>query len=258
MREWKIPKSSFYYRAKVKDDNLITKQILEVMEENPYYGHRRIAIALGANKKRVSRIMQKYEIKCKMKKKTKKYSTEVSDKNYAPNLIKSQTPLKEDDIWVTDYTCFSIGGKLTYLSTVLDTFTRQVKGWRVDTSRNNNLILSTITEGIKKSTPSILHSDQGVEYTSLMYQHFLDHYGIKLSMSKKGSPWENGYQESFYSRLKEEIEASVTSSLSVEEAREIINEWIDYYNNKRIHSALKMSPFDFSKKQVLLSNFRGT
>jgi putative transposase len=253
---WRIPKSSFYYKAKVKDDSSLVERIKDVMKHNPCYGHRRIAIALKMNKKKIKRVMKECNLKCKIHTKKRKYYPVLKDSEFAPNLIKFTTASVEDEVWVTDNTYFNLGGKQVYLSTVLDTFTRQIKSWEVGSKRDSQLAIDTLLKA--SSLPKILHSDQGVEYTSSRYINCLKSHNIQLSMSKKGSPWENGYQESFYSRLKEEIEDRVINSLSVHEVKGVITEWIKYYNTERIHSALKMSPLEFSRKVSSLSKNWGT
>src|SRR3990167_1323164 len=91
---------------------------------------------------------------------------------------------------------------------------------------------------------SLFHSDQGSEYVSGAYESLLAEYGTVPSHSRKGSPWQNGYQESFYNNFKLEL-GDVRRFVHAGELVEAIGQQISYYNNRRIHSVLKMPPTIF-------------
>lgn len=102
-------------------------------------------------------------------------------------------------------------------------------------------------EGI---APNIVHSDQGSEYRSQLYREILDSYGIEISMSPKASPWRNGFQESYYRGFKEDL-GNINQFSCPGELFEAIAHTVDYYDNSRIHSAIKAPPAEF----VASSNF---
>ena len=95
--------------------------------------------------------------------------------------------------------------------------------------------------------PVYLHSDQGSEYDSKIYEKYVLGQGIIISMSHKSSPWENAFQESFYSQFKVDL-GYVSRFETVEELIEEIYQTIYYYNNNRIHGSLKMAPVIFKQK----------
>jgi len=99
----------------------------------------------------------------------------------------------------------------------------------------------------KYGRPEILHSDQGSEYKSKIYASFAESLGIRLSMSKKASPWENGYQESFYSQFKVDL-GDQNRFKTLGELAVAIYLQIYYYNNQRIHTKLKMPPALFAER----------
>jgi putative transposase len=103
-----------------------------------------------------------------------------------------------------------------------------------------------VLDAMKKRNclPDYFHSDQGLEYQSYEHADFLEKLGVKVSMSKKGSPWQNPFQESFYSQFKFEL-GNFNSLENDGQLAEVVYRQIYYYNNKRIHSALKMSPGQF-------------
>ncbi|MFM7458151.1 MAG: integrase core domain-containing protein [bacterium] len=90
----------------------------------------------------------------------------------------------------------------------------------------------------------IVHSDQGSEYRSEKFTSVLKYHQISQSMSPKGCPWRNGFQESYYRGFKEDL-GDISCSSSVGEVVSRLRETIDYYNNERIHTALKASPNEF-------------
>jgi len=96
--------------------------------------------------------------------------------------------------------------------------------------------------------PQIVHSDQGVEYCSKDYQKLMSLLGVKISMSKKSSPWENGYQESFFNNFKTDLGLEFDRFNGIGELVEAIHQQINYYNQERIQTTLKMPPEKFKQQ----------
>jgi len=245
-----ISRNSLYYKPKLPAKDLFLKQQIEaVLLEHKSYGHRRIAIALGINKKRVLRAMKLFNIKAKKSKKRPRFKRNKFPKNSAKNLILDMSINQPNQVWVSDFTYLSYQNKFMYLATVLDAFTREVIAWNISSRHNKELITETLLNAInkRKKSPQIFHSDQGSEYKSDDLAKILQSSNIKASMSKKSSPWQNGRQESFYQKLKFELE-DFNSYQSQGELIEAIALQIYYYNNKRIHLALKMPPVVFYQR----------
>lgn len=93
-------------------------------------------------------------------------------------------------------------------------------------------------------------TDQGSEYTSADYISLMNDLGVTISMSAKASPWENAYQESFYNNFKTDLGLEFERFETIGELVEAIHQTINYYNQSRIHTALKMPPTKF-KHQYL-------
>lgn len=251
-RIYKVSRSSLYYNKKQDIiDRVNTTKIQLIHIFDPYYGHRRISYKLKCNKKKSQRIMQKYSIKAYSR---KRKFRKPWDKNLAhmwvENLKKKMEVKYIHQVWNTDFTHLYYKEKEFYLSTILDELGKNVVGYKLWFSHWKELILETIKDALNKAkiVPEILHSDQGSEYRSYEYFDVLTHYNITASMSKKSSPWENGWQESFYGKLKIEI-WNLNRFQTFEQALEAIHLWIYYYNNERIHTTLKMSPREFREKQ---------
>lgn len=256
-----VSRASLYYKPKMPEKDLRFKiEIETVMGKNKAYGHKRIAWNLKKNKKKVLRVMKKFNLKPQRKRRSPK---KPQDKNQAPmavpNLIQGIVIEAQNHVWVSDFTFLPYFGKFVYLATVEDLFTREIIGWEISFRHNADLVINALLNALNHySAPRIIHSDQGCEYRSHKYQELLQDIGIKQSMSKKASPWQNGHQESFYSEFKLEL-GHPECYPTFGELVEAIALQIHYYNNERIHTALKCSPRVFAEKcktQKIVQSFK--
>jgi putative transposase len=149
-------------------------------------------------------------------------------------------------VWAGDFTYFWFIDRFWYLATVIDVHTREIVGWHVANHHTTALIMDAFQDAVRrtKTSPKYFHSDQGSEYVSGAYESLLRSHGTVPSQSSKGKPWQNGFQESFYSNFKLEL-GEVKWFDNVGQLIEAIHCQIVYYNNKRIHTSLKMSPVAF-------------
>ena len=132
----------------------------------------------------------------------------------------------------------------------MDLFSREVVGWHISSKHTKELVLEAMLDAIKYlgHTPKVVHTDQGSEYCSKENLSFLESLGIAISMSKKASPWENGYQESFYNNFKTDLGLEFDRFNSLGELIVGIHQTINYYNKERIHTKLKMPPEKYRLK----------
>ncbi len=144
--------------------------------------------------------------------------------------------------WVQDFTYIWFRGSWHYLAVVLDLKTRQVVGWALGLRHSSELTLTALKDALRKHPPpAILHSDQGSEYLSFRHQELCDRFEIQLSASAKSSPWQNGFMETWFRGFKLEL-GPLSQFQDLAQLHEAIALQIHYYNTKRIHSALGMSP----------------
>ncbi len=256
-KEQGLSRSSLYYQSRLEKKDWYLKNRIElVLQDNPSYGHKRIAPILKANKKRVLRVMKKFGIK-PYRRRGKKFKKTKDSARIYPNLLQLiPFPNRANIAWVSDFTQLSFHGRAVYLSTIMDIFNRKIVGWCLLTTHAVQLNLTALINAVEKyGRPEILHSDQGSEYKSKVYTGFAQNLGIKLSMSKKGAPWENGYQESFYSQFKVDL-GDQNRFKTLGELAVAVYQQIYYYNNQRIHTKLKMPPAIFAQRQeVLTTNY---
>lgn len=242
-KELGVSRSLIYYKSKIdQKDKAVVNQIKKIMSDNPCYGHRRIAIALGINRKRILRIMNKFGLKPELMRTKSKYNH--SKYIVAENLIRKVCPIAPNIIWVTDFTYMRFKHKFIFLATVLDVYTREIIGWNLSFEQNQNLTIPAIKQAFKQGCPEILHSDRGAQYQNKNFKKLLADKGVMHSQSDKSSPWQNSWQESFYSQFKLEL-GGTGRFQSAEDLIEVISRQIEYYNNERIHTSLKKSPKQF-------------
>lgn len=162
-----ISRSVLYYQPKMPAKNLTLKTSIEkVMSVHKSYGHRRIAIELGINKKRARRVMKLFNLQVKRRRKKPKKPADLDQESMAiPNLTLGLTIDAPSNVWVTDFTYLPFFGKFVYLATVEDVFIRRVIGWTVATRHTTDLVsLALLDAVINNSKPKIIHSDQEAEY----------------------------------------------------------------------------------------------
>ena len=249
---FEVSRSSLYYKSKKYEEDLKVKEDIEkVWDDFPSYGHKRLTAVLKTNKKRILRVMKKFNLRPyrRHRKPFKRSNASIYDKY--PNLLVTTLCSRINQIWVSDFTYLWYKNRFIYVATVIDVFNREVVGVSILTNHSSSLTIQALVSALMNhSKPDILHSDQGSEYTSEIYTNFCNSSGINISMSEKGSPWQNGYQESFYDKFKIDLGDPNRFDTLGELVYEIYRT-IHIYNTTRIHTALKMSPREFAKKNQL-------
>ncbi len=241
-----VSRSSLYYKPKKPpSDEKWRQKIIAIMEEHPAYGSRRVSLALQVNRKGVQRLMRKYRLKPKLRRgfRLVKLDDLGRHETRVENVLKIICPIRPNVAWAGDFTYFWFCGRFWYVATVIDVYTREIVGWHLGSHHTTALIIEAFNDAVRrtKTAPRYFHSDQGSEYVSGAYESLLRGYGIIPSHSRKSSPWQNGFQESFYNNFKLEL-GDVRHFTDAGTFMETVSQQITYYNNRRIHSALKMPP----------------
>jgi len=248
-RQQGVSVSSLYYRPRqpAKDWHL-KNQIEAVLKDNPSYGHRRLAAELHANKKRVLRVMRLFGLK-PYRRRGRKWKKPKEKTQVYENLLLAAMPLYPHHIWVADFTELSWHGQKVFVATVLDLYTRQIVGVNVALRRGAPLTAQALWQALfAHPRPEIFHSDNGKEYEAASFIGILRQFGILVSRSRPGAPWENGYQESWYDKFQIDLgDPNRFDALGELVAEIYYTVWV--YNHTRIHSILKMPPAVFALKQ---------
>ncbi len=156
-----------------------------------------------------------------------------------------------DQLWVSDITYIRLQREFVYLAVILDAFSRRCIGWHLDRTLEAEMTVTALKMAIASRTvqPGLVHhSDRGVQYASTDYTNLLKEHSIRISMSRRGTPYDNARAESFMKTLKfEEVYLYEYEDLS--EARSRIGHFLEeVYNQKRLHSALGyMPPAEFEQ-----------
>ena len=242
----------------VERDKAAIAQLQAIHQDNPYYGVARFAIDLHWTEKKARRVRNLAGITATKRSKRSVHSKPGKAEVSAPaNALKPYADFKDEQrpqdgqtyarmgasgAWVQDFTRIWFMGMWVYVATVLDLKTRRIVGWSVGLRHDAELVHRAVLDALSKySPPPILHSDQGSEYLSYRLRDLCQKLEVTLSCSDKGSPWQNGFKERFYGTLKDELGAT-SRFKDLAELYEGIAMTIYYYNHKRIHTALKMSP----------------
>jgi putative transposase len=249
-----VCRQSLYYKPKLPGKDLeLKQQIEEVLAEHKAYGHKRIAIHLGVNRKRILRVMKLFNLSPARKPRIPvKIDDLKQEKSKNLNLFKDFNLNSPSQIWASDFTYLPyFNNKFIYLATIIDCFTKEITGWSLSSKHNSTLIENALIDALSKRKKSeILHSDQGSEYKSDNFTKVLKSNKIKQSMSKKRSPWQNAMQKSFYGKFKLEL-GHPKCYETLGELAEAVSHQIYYYNNKRIHTAIKCPPVIFYQRCLM-------
>jgi len=206
------------------------------------------------NIKKIGRLMRKYGLFCPIRKANpyrrmaKAMRTDAVADNILNRQFKEHGPRK---VLLTDITYIPLGGVFCYLSVILDAFTKQVLAYVLSESLEVDFVLVTINilvdkHGISLDAQTLIHSDQGCHYTSKKFRQIIADTKLRQSMSRRGNCWDNAPQESFFGHMKEEVGTAMAQVSSFDEARVLIDDWMDYYNNDRCQWLLaKLSPNEF-------------
>lgn len=169
-----------------------------------------------------------------------------------PNLARDMTPNGVNQLWVADLTYIRLSHEFIYLAVLLDAFSRRVIGWALGRTLQAELAVSALTMALRQRNPPaglVHHSDRGVQYASHQYTGVLAERQIRISMSRKGNPYDNAACESFIKTLKYE-EVYRTEYRDLADAYAQIGVFLEHvYNQQRLHSALGyLPPAEFERK----------
>ena len=187
-------------------------------------------------------------LKCMVRiKKYRSYKGEIG--KIAPNIINRDfSAMKPNQKWTTDITEFALFGTKIYLSPILDMYNGEIISYKISDRPVLKQVLEMVDEAFAKipdNTNLIFHSDQGWQYQHKAYQKRLRDKGIIQSMSRKGNCLDNSVMENFFGLLKSEL-LYLREFDSIDDFKDELIKYIDYYNNKRIKGKLKgLSPVQY-------------
>jgi len=237
------PRGTQRYQPTQRDDEEpLTKAILALASEYGRYGYRRITALLNqtgwkVGKDRVQRIWRREGLKVPAKQKPRGRLW-----LHDGSCIRLR-PEEPNHVWSYDFVhAWTDDGRSLRLLTLIDEFTRRCLAIRVARRLNSHDVIETLGECmLKYGVPEHVRSDNGAEMTAKRVRKWLQTLGTKPLFIEPGSPWENGYCESFNGKLRDEcLNGEIFYSLR--EAQVIVEMWREHYNTVRPHSSLGYRP----------------
>jgi putative transposase len=231
------------YAASPRDDeDALTAEIIHLASQYGRYGYRRITGLLrldgwNVNHKRVERIWRREGLKVP-KKQPKRGRLWLNDGSCV-----RRRPERRNHVWAYDFVQDRThDGKAFRILTVIDEYTRECLALKVARRLKSVNVLETLADlFILKGIPDYIRSDNGPEFTAIMLREWLTKIGVKTLFIEPGSPWENGYNESFNGKLRDEL-LNGEIFYTLKEAKILIEQWRKTYNTIRPHSSLNYRP----------------
>ncbi|MED1865965.1 IS3 family transposase [Fictibacillus nanhaiensis] len=258
IRAAEMPRSTYYYWVKQMNRPDKYKEIKELIaeiyhEHKGRYGYRRITLVLRnkgirINHKTVRGLMGKLGLKSLVRLKKYKSYRGQAGRIASDKIQRDFYASKPHEKLATDVTEIHLHGEKLYFSPVIDLYNGEVIAYNMEHRPVYPLVskmLDQVFERLNEGDSPILHSDQGWHYQMKQYQHALKKNGITQSMSRKGNCLDNAAMESFFGVMKSEL-LYLNEFESMEHFKHELEDYIHYYNHKRIKAKLKgMSPVQY-------------
>lgn len=233
------PRSTQRYKVGARtDEQAVCRRLREIVRRRPRFGYRRLTAVLRqegwlVNRKRIHRLCRKEGLKVRQKVR-KRRAVGVSGNSC--HLRRAERP---NHVWTWDFAFdrTASGTTLKWLS-IVDEYTRECVSLTVARSINSEAVIDTLAELFRtRAVPESIRSDNGPEFVAGAIRKWLDQLHVKTLYVAPGSPWENGYAESFHSRLRDEFLGLETFD-KLSTARKLAEQWRSDYNHHRPHSSL--------------------
>ena len=230
------------WRVVAFDEPPLVRRVVELASAYGRYGYRRITDLLQTegwrvNHKRVERIWRQEGLKVP-KRQPKRGRLWLAD----GSCIRLR-PEHKDHVWSYDFVADrTLDGRPLRMLTVMDEYTRECLAIDVERHLTGESVLERLADlFVMRGVPGFIRSDNGSEFTAKVVREWLARLGVKTLFIEPGSPWENGYIESFNGKFRDEL-LNGELFTTLQEAKVLVEGWRHHYNTKRPHSSLGGKP----------------
>jgi putative transposase len=232
-----LARSSWYYQpASESAKNLELMRAIDVQYlRTPFYGSRRMARVLKANRKRVQRLMRVMGLEAIYPQRRTTWPA-VGHKIY-PYLLRNIAVTRPDQVWSSDITYIPLAHGFLYLVAVLDWYSRYVLSWRLSNTLEGTFCVEALDEALAHRKPEIFNSDQGCQFTAAAFTGRLESEGVAISMDGRGRALDNVFVERLWRSVKYE-EVYLKAYRDGWEAEDSLRSYFRFYCEERVHQAL--------------------
>ena len=237
-----ISRSAYYYKSMCPEDEKelkLVQAILEELAKHPFYGYRKIAIALknfDKSPKQIRLIMKKTGLQAIYPK--KRMSKPIKWHKKYPYLLRNKKIWLPNMVWASDITYIKMKGGTVYLTVIIDLYSRKILSWRISNTMDASFCVEALEEAIKEyGVPAIFNTDQGSQFTGDRFIEVLNKHGIEISMDGVKRFVDNIYVERFWRSLKYE-EIYLNEYESVDSLCDSIKRYVIFFNTERFHQSL--------------------
>ena len=238
-------------------DQALSERIAEIHKHSgKTYGSPRVHAELlledgvRVSRKRVERLMREAELSGQVRRRRGKTTIRVQGVRTAPDLVERDfAPTAVNRLWCADITYIRTWEGWLYLASVMDCYSRRIVGWAIADHLRAELVVDALEMAVARRRPDaglVHHSDQGSQYTSLVFTRRCRSVGIDVSMGSRGDCFDNAVLESFHASLKKDLIHRQSWPTKAEARTAVFNYIEAFYNRRRRHSTLGMlSPLEF-------------
>jgi putative transposase len=245
----RVPRSSFYYKShrkisRVASDEQAKDEIMDIYLDTPFYGVPRLTAELKrrgykVNHKRVGRLQKALGLRTVYPRPRFNTSEPHPEHEKFPYLLRKLEIERPNQVWSTDITYTAVAGHRAFVIGIVDWFSRKVMAYNVVNTMDAFHCVDTLKKAVERfGKPEIFNSDQGSQFTSAEFVGELRSCGTQISMDGRGRCLDNAKMERFWWALKYE-DIKIKEYVSLPQLRFGVQHYVNFYNTRRIHSALR-------------------
>lgn len=250
----KIPRSLVYYKNRQhKTDSNLENEIIRIFKSSRNnYGSRKIKkelkkLNIVASNRKIRQVMKKYNLVSNYTVKQYRIHKTSCNKDNIDNVVNREFDNRSNlEVVVSDLTYVRVRDKWCYLCLLINLFNREIIGFSAGRNKTAELVYEAfLSSNINLSKVQIFHTDRGNEFKNKLIDEVLETFEIKRSLSHKGCPYDNAVAEATYKIIKTEFAFGRVFD-SLEELKLELADYVNWFNNKRIHGSLGyMSPVEY-------------